>query len=485
MGRVVSRDELVQIVDGLKKQGKRIVTTNGTFDILHAGHVRALQEAKRLGDVLIVGVNSDSSVRKYKGDKRPIINENDRMEMLAALSCVDYVTLFSEPTPCELLEAVKPHLHAKSGDWDVEKMPETPIVRKHGGDVRTTRFVPGLSTTAIIQKIRDVYGTSSVAERRKPAIGDVGILGRFESRKILVLGDVMLDKYVWGDVTRISPEAPVQVVHVQRETFAPGGAANVACNIAALGGKAVIAGVVGNDAHKDVLLKELEIRGVQASLLCDDRPTVTKVRVMGRKQQLIRIDYEQTRHVSDAVERQLLQIVKSSGADAIVVSDYAKGCITQNLFDSVKAFARESGIPLLVDVKPKSRLNYYGASVVKTNHKEACELAGVEVQNGEGIDLVGRQLVQKFDSNVVITRGELGVSVFTKDGRSNHIPTRERQVFDVTGAGDTFLAAFALSFASHAGIDDSAIIANHAAGIKVGKVGTASVSVEELGRELL
>jgi glycerol-3-phosphate cytidylyltransferase len=158
MGTIVSREELVRIVEDLKKQGKKVVTTNGTFDIVHVGHVRALKEAKKHGDVLVVGVNSDSSVKQYKGDKRPVIGEQDRMEMLAALDCVDYVTMFSEKTPAELLDAVKPHVHTKSGDWDPEKMPETPVVRKHGGEVKTTKFVPGISTTEIIKRIREAYG---------------------------------------------------------------------------------------------------------------------------------------------------------------------------------------------------------------------------------------------------------------------------------------------------------------------------------------
>ena len=155
--KIVSREELARIVESLKQQGKRIVTTNGSFDILHAGHANALNEAKSFGDVLIVGLNSDSSVKKYKGDKRPIIGEQDRAAMLAALTCVDYVTIFSEPTACELLETIKPHVHVKSGDWDIEKIPETPVVRRHGGEVRTTKLVQGISTTEIIKRIKEAY----------------------------------------------------------------------------------------------------------------------------------------------------------------------------------------------------------------------------------------------------------------------------------------------------------------------------------------
>ena len=158
MGKVVLLAELATIVAGLKSHGKRIVTTNGAFDILHIGHVRALQQAKSFGDVLIVGVNADSSVKQYKSDKRPVIAEQDRAEMLAALACVDYVTIFTETDPRDFLELVKPHTHVKSGDYDAEKMIETPTVRKSGGEVKIVPLVAGKSTTMIINKICETYG---------------------------------------------------------------------------------------------------------------------------------------------------------------------------------------------------------------------------------------------------------------------------------------------------------------------------------------
>jgi rfaE bifunctional protein nucleotidyltransferase chain/domain len=157
MGKIVTREELAKIVADLKNQGKKIVTTNGTFDLMHIGHVRALQQAKLFGDILIVGVNSDSSVKQYKGDKRPVIPEKERAEMIASISCVDYVTIFSEKDPRALLEIVKPNFHVKSGDWAPEKMIETEIVRKNGGEVKIVPFIGNFSTTNIIHKIREVY----------------------------------------------------------------------------------------------------------------------------------------------------------------------------------------------------------------------------------------------------------------------------------------------------------------------------------------
>ncbi len=313
---------------------------------------------------------------------------------------------------------------------------------------------------------------------------DSRIIDQFATKTVLVLGDVMLDKYVWGRVTRISPEAPVPIVEIERESYAPGGAGNLASNIASLGGKVVLIGVVGDDAHKDVLARELAQRGIFGKLLVDNRPTITKMRIMGHKQQLMRVDYEQTHYIDAPTQERVLDLVRKTPADAIVVSDYAKGLITQALYNEVLRIAEERQIPLLVDVKPKHKVNYAGATVIKTNHKEACELAGVDEHNGDGMEGIGRNLIAQLQSHVVVTRGEKGVSIFSRDGATVHVPTRAKQVFDVTGAGDTFLAGLTLAFICGESLEGSAHIANHAAGIKVGKVGTASVSAEELRKEL-
>ncbi len=313
---------------------------------------------------------------------------------------------------------------------------------------------------------------------------DKTLIEKFNEKTILVLGDVMLDRYIWGKVSRISPEAPVPVVEVQNETYVPGGAANTSNNIVALGGKAFLIGMVGDDAHKEILIKELEQRGITSQLVLDNRPTTTKIRVMGQKQQLVRIDYEHKHPIDSEAGKKILELLKEIPSDAIIISDYAKGIITQQLYDGIIALAVELKIPVFVDAKPRRTINYAGATVIKTNHKEACELAGVEEHNGDGIDEIGKKLVQELKSHVVITRGEKGVSVFSADGKVTNVPTVAKQVFDVTGAGDTFLAAFALSYVCGASLEDSAMLANRAAGIKVGKIGTASVSADELRQDL-
>lgn len=475
MGKIVSLEELKGIVAGLKREGKRIVTTNGTFDILHSGHVYALEQSKALGDVLIVGLNSDASVKKYKGPNRPINNQNERAILLASLECVDYVAIFDESRPTVFLEAVRPHVHTKSGDYDINDPDnpintyDAPIVKKYGGEVRIVPYVKGRSTTYIIKKKNEEYEQ---------------IISNFSSKKVLVVGDVMLDKYVWGKAKRISPEAPIPVVVAERESFLPGGAANVANNIAGLGARAVLAGIAGDDAHQKILRELLEKKGVEVGFVLDDRPTTTKVRVIAHKQQLLRCDYEQTRHIGPCTEQKLLDIIKKSSFDAIIVSDYAKGTITQSLYDALREIAREKSIPVFVDVKPRHRVNYAGATVTKTNYSEALELAGVMESDNKDVNAVGELLVKKFQSHVVVTRAEKGVSVFGKNGQVTNVPTMARQVSDVSGAGDTFLAALALSFVSGASLENAASIANHAAGIKVGKIGAVPVLINELREEL-
>ncbi len=313
---------------------------------------------------------------------------------------------------------------------------------------------------------------------------DKKLTEKFSEKTILVLGDVMLDRYVWGRVSRISPEAPVPVVEVQSESYAPGGAANSSNNIVALGGKAVLIGLVGDDAHKEILIKELEQRGITSQLVLDNRPTTTKIRVMGQKQQLVRIDYEHKHPIDEEAGKKILEVIRDTPCDGIIISDYAKGTITQELYNDIIHLAEALKVPVFVDAKPRRTINYSGATVIKTNHKEACELAGVEEHNGDGMEDIGKRLVQELKSHIVITRGEKGVSVFSTDGKITHVPTVAKQVFDVTGAGDTFLAAFALAYICGASLEDSAMLANRAAGIKVGKIGTASVSADELRQDL-
>lgn len=297
----------------------------------------------------------------------------------------------------------------------------------------------------------------------------------FRGRKVLVVGDLMLDRYVWGRATRISPEAPVPVVLAEQETLAPGGAANTAANIAALGGKAVLVGFLGKDEAAQELQAELRRRGVECEAIPWGLPTIQKVRVMGGSQQLIRVDYEKP-GTGDA--EKLLEACRrhADDADLIVVSDYAKGAISERLM----AGLRDTRKRIIVDPKPQNGLLYRGVFLVKPNAIEAGQMSGADCATEEGVAAAGRLLAERFGSHVLITRGRQGISLYERTGDVTHIPTAATEVSDVTGAGDTATAAVALTLAAGGTLKEACVLANAAGGIKVGKTGTATVSQQEL-----
>ena len=301
----------------------------------------------------------------------------------------------------------------------------------------------------------------------------------FKGKHILVVGDVMIDKYIWGSVDRVSPEAPVSVLDVKRENFVPGGAANTACNVTALGGKATVIGVTGQDTRRNVLIRLLKDAQVKFFFVNDKRPTTTKVRVMKENSQLLRIDYEVRTYISAEAEQSIMQFINNlEDIDVIVVSDYAKGCITENLMKEII----KTGKPVLVDPKLKHKGFYKGATLVKPNQKEAAELTGMK--ETDDVEVMGKKLVKELDASIIITRADKGVTIFEKEGSIHSVHGKAKEVFDVTGAGDTVMATLALSIAAGASLTEAAHIANHAGAVKVGKVGTASVTAEELKHDI-
>lgn len=310
------------------------------------------------------------------------------------------------------------------------------------------------------------------------------ILENFRNKKILVVGDIMLDKYIWGEVSRISPEAPVQVVHVQKETYAPGGAANVASNAAALDGNVFMSGIAGNDEAKVRLIQELKNKEINTDgILTDsDKPTTQKVRIVGRSQQLLRVDYEKKEHIHKDIEDSLIKFLKKTikEIDVVVISDYAKGVITPKFCDALIQASKENNKPVIVDPKPKHLNLYSSVTLITPNNAEASEMAGMDDGSDEATIKIGNKLMKYLNTNVLITRGEKGMSLFEKNGKITHIPAKAREVYSLIGAGDTVIATLALAIASNANFEEAAVLANIAAGIKVGKIGTASVSFEEI-----
>jgi D-beta-D-heptose 7-phosphate kinase/D-beta-D-heptose 1-phosphate adenosyltransferase len=313
---------------------------------------------------------------------------------------------------------------------------------------------------------------------------DKKLIDAFAGKRVLVLGDVMLDWYIRGECVRENPEAPVPLLDYRSQDYAPGGAANAACNIVGLGGKAILVGVTGEDENKFTLIKKLQAQGIESHFTDADRQTTTKLRILAGGKYVARVDFEERKPIEARTEDRLMRSFKNQRADAMIVSDYAKGAVTPRVYAAAKEFAAVRGIPLFVDPKPKSKLDYSGATVIKFNHKEACEVMGVTQDNGTTIADIGPQLVAKYGADIVVTRADKGVSVFPRAGGMTTIDTKARQVADVSGAGDTFLAALTLASISGATLEQAVTIANHAAGIKVGKIGAVPVSQAELRKDL-
>ncbi|MFO1477468.1 MAG: D-glycero-beta-D-manno-heptose-7-phosphate kinase [Verrucomicrobiota bacterium] len=318
------------------------------------------------------------------------------------------------------------------------------------------------------------------------------VLEAARAARVLVVGDLMLDQFIWGSVARISPEAPVPVVDFERESFMPGGAANVARNLTALGVQTELFGVVGQDSAADQLrsiLKSQEI-GCSGVVSHGSRATSVKTRIVAHKQQVVRIDRETRDTLAGPLRERLSALLKSAlaRADAVVVGDYGKGVVTQSLLDELKAECRRRGVWLSLDPKPVHRLDLTGLSLITPNRKEAFELAGLPDETRTSDPLADAGLLRTADrlltdlkpAMLLITLGESGMLLCRRGQAPYHIPTVAQEVFDVSGAGDTVIASFTLAIAAGASPLEAAILSNHAAGIVVGKLGTATVAPAEL-----
>lgn len=316
----------------------------------------------------------------------------------------------------------------------------------------------------------------------------VGLIeGDWKSKHILVVGDVMLDRYVWGDVERISPEAPVPIVRSGHKSNRAGGAANVAANITGLGAQSTLIGIVGADDDGECLKQCLANTGVNPKLVISDRPTTSKLRVFGGNQQMLRLDIEKAVECEEEIAQQLLSNVEQilPVVDAVVLSDYAKGVLTEKVCQSVIALSRHAGIPVLVDPKQRSFERYRGATTICPNLHEMSAATGIPGKNTDQILNAGQELIAKFNLDyLTVTLSEKGIAILRKDARKI-FPAMARQVYDVSGAGDTVIATLALSLASGLEIDTAVQLANIAAGIVVSKVGTVPVERDELLTSLM
>ena len=311
------------------------------------------------------------------------------------------------------------------------------------------------------------------------------LFNRIGSIRCLVVGDLMLDEYLWGKAERISPEAPVQVVDVIREELRLGGAGNVVNNLAALGAQVAVCSVVGEDDNGAALLENFNRRGVSVDALFRDpaRRTSRKTRVVASNQQIVRIDRETREALSAEMEARVCNWLSTHAAafDVILLSDYLKGVLTPLVIETVTAAACPAAIPVLVDPKGTDFGRYHGATILTPNRKEAEAAAGIAIRDNTSLERAAGTIMEKAGLEyLLITRSEEGMSLFSRSGEAVHIPTVAREVFDVSGAGDTVLASLAVGVAAGLGMAEAACLANIAAGIAVGKLGTSTVSPAEI-----
>ncbi|HQT91399.1 MAG TPA: D-glycero-beta-D-manno-heptose-7-phosphate kinase [Candidatus Kryptobacter bacterium] len=316
------------------------------------------------------------------------------------------------------------------------------------------------------------------------------LFDRFQGKRVAVIGDLMLDKYIWGSVNRISPEAPVPILQVESESARLGGAANVANNIKALGAEPILFGIVGNDesgAKLRDILDEMQLS--REGIVTDpDRPTTVKTRVIAHNQHVVRLDHEQRKEIGAKTVADVMKVLRSMGSklDAILLEDYNKGMLTKDLLKEVIDFAKTIGTIVSVDPKQANFFEYRNVTVFKPNVKEAEGALGIPASTDEQAVAAARELLNRLEcQNVLLTRAEKGMTLVEKSGASMHFPTKARQVADVSGAGDTVISTLTVALVAGATIAEAAAIANHAGGIVCGEVGIAPVDKERLFVEVL
>jgi rfaE bifunctional protein kinase chain/domain len=315
------------------------------------------------------------------------------------------------------------------------------------------------------------------------------LVQQFKKTTLLVVGDIMIDEFIWGTVSRISPEAPVPVVAVTREDLLLGGAANVVHNVHSLGGRALLAGIIGDDLMGEkikALLAEQKIDSV-GLVAHPGRPTTVKTRIIAHSQQVVRFDREKLEPISTQSQESLLKYLDKNWdqVDGVIVSDYGKGLINRDLMDFIMNRKKGDGKLVAVDPKMNNFSLYTGATIVTPNRQEAEAAAGKQIKDEGSLMEVGRDLLERFASQaVLITRGEEGMVLFEREGVVVNVPTVAKEVYDVTGAGDTVISTLTLALASGNDFPEAAVVANYAAGIVVGKVGTATVTPEELKKAI-
>jgi D-beta-D-heptose 7-phosphate kinase/D-beta-D-heptose 1-phosphate adenosyltransferase len=308
----------------------------------------------------------------------------------------------------------------------------------------------------------------------------------FSELKVLVIGDIMVDEYLWGSVGRISPEAPVQIVDIERQEYRLGGCGNVINNLCSLGSSVSVASVIGDGFHHEFVLEEFHRLGVDTKCLLFDieRPTTKKTRIIAANQQIVRFDSETRKPIADRYEKEIIDFLNDNISlfDLIILSDYEKGVATNGISACGISNAKNCSVPLIVDPKGKNFSKYFGATVISPNTLEAALATDIEITDDTSAEKAGLQILRMTNCQVVlITRGKRGMTLLTaSDHEALHIPARAREVYDVTGAGDTVVSVLGLAISSGLTYAQASLFANEAAGIVVGKIGASPVTRQEL-----
>jgi len=317
------------------------------------------------------------------------------------------------------------------------------------------------------------------------------LISSFKKQSILVVGDIMIDKFIWGKVGRISPEAPVPVVEITKETETLGGAGNVANNITSLGAKAYMISAVGEDSTRDSLLGLLAEKNINSEYLVYDahRPTIIKTRIIAASQQVVRVDKEIKGCFAHSTESKIIKNIENliPKVNGVIISDYGKGVVSQKVLKRVIALSKKHKIPVTVDPKIENFKKYKKVTTITPNTKEAIEgMNARNVSTDADIENLGKKILKTLNSeSVLITRSEKGMTLIEHNGKVTNIPTRAKEVYDVTGAGDTVISTMTLALAANADLVSASEVANFAAGIVVGKIGTATVTPEELNKAIM
>jgi D-beta-D-heptose 7-phosphate kinase/D-beta-D-heptose 1-phosphate adenosyltransferase len=305
------------------------------------------------------------------------------------------------------------------------------------------------------------------------------IVSRFKDKRILVLGDVMMDKYIWGDVSRISPEAPIPVVVAKNDTSCLGGAGNVGYNLQKLGAYPILTGIVGDDKDGEWIRENVtDSRGI---LINAKRPTTVKTRIIAHHQHVVRVDLEEKEPISPDLRAKIFRFIQEEKFDALIISDYNKGIVTEPLLQQVLSFTEQKNLPVCVDPKVEHFYYFSPVTLITPNHFEAESVVHHSCRNNKEVEKAGEAILSKISTKyLILKRGEQGLSVFERGKKVLHVPTLAQEVYDVTGAGDTVIAVSSLALLAGASIQEAALLANLAAGIVVGKLGTATLTSEEL-----